>query len=169
MSRKQTDILLLKLSIFGFGVMSLSFLLMPVEQFGFFAGGLFWIGLLLGASMQVVLEMRRRNFFANYRVPMRKMQRPRNGLLTFGANRPAKIADCVLGISAAFLTLSIVLTRGTSFWCYILIGSTIFSFSMHCVLNGRNFFHIINQSKIQQVLEKKKVRTFRKERDRNEE
>ena len=168
MKQNQADRVFLSLSICGFLLVSVSFLLMPVEQFGFFAGGLFWIGLLLGALMQVVLEMRRRNFFAKYRVPMRKMQRPRNGLLTFGANRPAKIADCVLGISAAFLTLSIVLTRGTSFLCYILIGSTIFSFSMHCVLNGRIYFHAKNQLKVRQVLEQKKAKSIDKGEGENE-
>lgn len=169
MSQKETDILLLKLSAMGFGVMSLSFALMPAERLGFLAGGLFWAGLLLGGLMQVVLEKRRRNFFARYRVRIQKMQRPRNGLLTFGANRPAKIADCVLVVSIILLILSIILTRGTSYWCYIMIAATTFSFSMHCVLNGRNYFHVINQTKIQQALEQKKVRTFRKERDHNEE
>lgn len=167
MNRKQIDTLLLRLSISGFGIMSVSFLLMPIEAVSILAGGIFWIGLLIGLILQVVLEMRRRDFFARYRVRIQQMQRKRNGLITFGANKMAKIADGVLATSVICLALSFWLTRGTSYLCYILITIATFSLCMHCVLNGRIYFHVINQTKIQRALEKKKVRTFRKERDHN--
>lgn len=167
MSRKQIDTLLLGLSISSFGIMSVSFLLMPIERISILAGGIFWVGLLMGFILQVVLEIRRRDFFARYRVRLQQMQRPRNGLLTVGANKMAKIADGVFAISVICLVLSFWLTRGTSYLCYILITIATFSLCMHCVLNGRIYFHVINQTKIQRALEKKKVRTFRKERDHN--
>lgn len=165
MSRKQIDTLLLRLSISSFLAMSVSFLMMPIEAISIFAGGLFWFGLLVGLILQVILEIRRRDFFARYRVRRQKMQRPHNGLLTFCANRNATIADSVLAVSVGCLVLSFWLTRGTSYLCYILIAIVVFSLCMHCILNGRIYFHVINQTKIRQVLEKKKVRTFRKERD----
>lgn len=167
MNRKQIDTLLLRLSISGFGIMSVSFLLMPIERISILAGGVFWIGLLMGLILQVILEIRRRDFFARYRVKRQQMQRKRNGLLTFGANRIAQIADAVLALSVICLILSFWLTRGASYLCYILIAITAFSLCMHCVFNGRIYFHVINQTKIQRALEKKKVRTFRKERDHN--
>lgn len=167
MNRKEIDSLLLKLSVGAFFVMSFSFLLMPIEAMSILAGGIFWIGLLSGIALQIVLEKRRRAFFAKYHVRLQQMQRPRNGLLTFGANKMAKIADWVLAISAICLVLSLWLTRGTSYLCYILIAAANFSLCMHCILNGRIFFHIINQTKIQRALENKKVGTLRKERDHN--
>lgn len=165
MSRKQIDTLLLGLSIGAFGIMSISFLLMPMEQISILAGGIFWLALLTGLILQVILEIRRRDFFARYRVRRQQMQRKRNGLLTFGANRIARMADTVLALSVICLILAFWLTRGTSYLCYILIAITAFSLCMHCVFNGRIYFHVINQTKIQRALEKKKVRTFRKERD----
>lgn len=167
MNRKQIDSLLLRWSISGFGIMSVSFLLMPIEGISMLAGGMFWIGLLMGLVLQVVLEMRRRDFLARHRIKRQRMQRTHNGLLTFGANKVAIIADGVLVVSTICLALSFWLTRGTSYLCYILIALVVFSLCMHCVFNGRIYFHVINQTKIQQTLEKKKVRTFRKERDHN--
>lgn len=167
MSRKQVDTLLLRFSIGAFLAMSVSFLMMPIEAVSILAGGLFWFGLLIGLVLQTILEIRRREFFARYRVRRQKMQRPRTGLLTFCANRNATIADSTLVISVICLTLAFWLTRGTSYLCYILIAIATFSLCMHCVLNGRIYFHVINQTKIQRALEKKKVRTFRKERDHN--
>lgn len=165
MNRKQKDLSILVASACSFFLMSASFLLMPVESVSILAGGCFWIALLTGLILQVILETRRRNFFKKYRANWRKMQRPRSGLLTFGANPMAKTADIVLAVSFVALAVSLFLTRGTSYLCYILITVTVFSLCMHCILNGRNYFHVINQDKIRRALEKKKVRTFRKERD----
>lgn len=167
MSRKQKDILLLKLSVGAFFAMSISFLLMPIEAVSVLAGAVFWLGLSIGLILQVVLEKRRKAFFAEYHVRPQQMQKPRNGLLTFGASKMAKIADYVLLFSGISLILSMWLTRGTSYLCYLLIALTVFSLCMHCVLNGRIYFHVINQTKIQRALEKKKDRTIRKERDHN--
>lgn len=165
MNRKRTDTSMLVTSVGAFCLMSASFLLMPVEKLSVLAGGCFWAGLLAGMTLQVLLEVRRRNFFKEHRANWRKMQRPRNGLLTFGANPLAKVADVLLIISFIGLVASLWLTRGTGYLCYIMISVTVFSFCMHCVLNGRNYFHIKNREIIRRVLEKKKDRTFRKERD----
>lgn len=162
MTRKQTDRLLLCLSIGSFAIMSISFLLMPIDAIGTIPGVLFWGGLLLGMLFQITLETRRRSFFAKYRVNPKKMQKPRNGFLTFSSNKYAKIVDRILPVSVVCTVLAFLLTRGTGYICFAFIAITIMTLCMHCILNGRIFFHVMNQTKVQQVLEQKKVRTINK-------
>lgn len=160
MTRKQTDRLLLWLSVISFATMSISFLLMPIDATGTVPGVLFWGGLLLGVLFQITIETRRRSFFAKYRVNPKKMQKPRNGLLTFSSNKYAKMVDCILPVSIVCTILAFLLTRGTGYICFAFIAITSMALCMHCILNGRNFFHVMNQTKVQRVLEQKKVRTF---------
>ena len=162
MTRKQMDQLLLCLSIGSFAVMSISFLLMPIDAMGGAPGVLFWGGLLLGILFQITLETRRRSFFAKYRVNPKKMQKPRNGFLTFSSNKYAKVADRILLVSVVCTILAFLITRGTGYLCFVFISISIMALCMHCILNGRIFFHVMNQTKVQQVLEQKKVRTFSK-------
>jgi len=123
---------------------------------------LFWGGLLLGTIFQIVLEARRRAFFAKYQVQRKRMQKPRNGLLTFASNKFAKIADCVFLASIVATVLAFVLTRGSGYACFVGISCLLFSFCCHCVLNGRNYFHVNNQTRIRQVLEQKKANSLEK-------
>lgn len=157
MRKNRTDIILLALSLCGFSFMSCSFVLMPFEGIGILPGALFWGGLLLGGVLQVVLEGRRRAFFKKYNVKREKMQKPRNGLLSFGSNKGARIADNTMVISLIVTVLTFIFTKGSGFLCYVFIATTIFSFCLHCILNGRVYFHANNQTKIRQVLEQKKA------------
>ncbi len=156
MKKTQIDRGLLMLSIYGYLVMSISFLLMPFESMGIASGVCFWAGLLLGTTLQVVLEIRRRAFFARIKVDRRAMQKNRNGLLSFGSNLAAKIADWTLAVSLVATTMVFVLTGGYGFVCYVCIAVTLFSFCLHCILNGRIYVHAKHQDKIQQVLEERK-------------
>ncbi len=165
MRQRQTDLVLLRISMGGFLVMSGSFLLMPFEGMKSVSGLLFWIGLILGAALQMVLEVRRRAFFAAYGVNRKNMQKPRNGLLTFGSNRMAVIADTALPVSGAATVTVFIFTRGSGYFCYICLGILLTSFCFHCILNGRIFFHAKNQDRIRKVLERKKV-NFRDEGER---
>lgn len=162
MTRKQMDTLLLCLSVGSFAVMSISFLLMPIDAIGRTPGVLFWGGLLLGTFFQIALEARRRSFFARYHVNPKKMQKPRNGLLTFSSNKYAKLIDRILLVSVVCTVLTFLITKGTGYMCFVFISISVMALCMHCILNGRIFFHVMNQTKVQQVLEQKKVRTFSK-------
>lgn len=135
--------------------MSISFVLMPFERMRILPGALFWGGLTVGIILQIVLEVRRRLFFTKYNAKREKMQKPRNGLLTFGSNRPAIIADTTMGISLVATILTFIITKGTGFLCYVFIATTLFAFCLHCILNGRIYFHAKNQIKIRQMLEQK--------------
>lgn len=168
MKQRQIDRVLLGLSISGFLLMSISFLLMPIEAINFIPGMLFWVGLILGVVLQIVLELRRRAFFASYKVKREKMQKPRNGLLTFGSNQIAVIVDNLMIISLIATVLAFILTKGYGFACYLFIAITLFSFCLHCIFNGRIYFHAKNQIKVRQVLEQKKANTIDKGEGENE-
>ncbi len=157
MKQRKMDSLLLSISTCGFFLMSSSFFLMPMEGMNILSGALFWAGLLIGVILQIVLEARRRAFFSAHKVKREKMQKPRNGLLTFGSNREAKIADIVLLASFAGTVLALSFTKGRGYVCYVFIAITLFSFCLHCILNGRIYFHTKNQIKIRQTLEHKKA------------
>lgn len=157
MKQRQIDRILLGISVGSFLLMSASFLLMPIESITSIPGLLFWIGLVLGIALQIVLEIRRRAFFKSYSVNRGKMQKPKNGLLSFGSNALAIIADRFMVVSFAAMILAFVITKGYGYICYVFIATTIFSFCMHCVLNGRIYFHAKNQLKVRQVLEQKKA------------
>lgn len=85
------------------------------------------------------------------------MQKPRNGLLSFNSNQIAAIVDKIMIISFAAMILAFIFTKGYGFVCYLLIATTVFSFCLHCILNGRIYFHAKNQIKVRQVLEQKKA------------
>lgn len=157
MRNNRTDIILLVISLCGFSFMSFSFVLMPFEGIGNLPGALFWGGLLFGCAFQIVLERRRRTFFRKYNVKREKMQKPRNGLLSFGSNKKARIADNAMVISLIVTVLTFIFTNGSGFLCFVFIATTIFFFCLHCILNGRIYFHAYNQTRIQHVLEQKKA------------
>lgn len=157
MKQNQADRVFLSLSICGFLLVSVSFLLMPVDAVGFLPGLLFWGGLVVGVIFQIVLEARRRAFFAKYNVKREKMQKPRNGLLTFGSNLPARIADYAFLAGLIATVIAFIVTKGTGYVCYIGISIVFLSFCLHCILNGRNFFYVQNQKKIRHALEQMKA------------
>lgn len=144
MKQNQTDRTLLRISFGAYFVMSASFPLMPVESLKILPGILFWGGLLAGAALQILLASRRKAFFKANKIKRHRIERPRNGLLTFCANREAKIVDILLGVSFLATVLSFILTKGYGYICYPLIGITLFAFCLHCILNGRIYFHINN-------------------------
>lgn len=140
-------------SVVGFLTLSVSFLLMPVAGIGYLSGILFWAGLILGISMQVVLDMRRRALFARYHASGRQMQKRRNGMFSFWSNPAAKVADVGLALGIVATILVFAITKGVGYGCYICLAATVFCFCMHCVLNGRNYFHVRNKKRIQRTLE----------------
>ncbi len=156
MRQRQIDRTLLKISVCCFLFMSVSFLLMPIASMTIISGLLFWLGLLFGVVLQVVIEVRRRAFFKAYAVKRETMQKPRNGLLSFNSNKMAAIVDKIMIVSFVLMIVVLILTKGYGYICNVLMTITVFSFCLHCVLNGRIYFHANNQLKVRQVLEKKK-------------
>lgn len=162
MKQGKTDRVFLSISMGGFLLMSVSFLLMPIESLNLLPGLLFWGGLIAGVTFQIILEARRRAFFARYNVKREKMQKPQNGFLTFGSNQIALIADYIFIGSVIATVLAFLFTKGSGYLCYVCIAIMLFSFCLHCIFNGRNYFHANNQKKVRQVLEQKKATTIDK-------
>lgn len=168
MKQNKTDGVLLSVSIGGFAVLAISFILMPVEGLGFIPGILFWGGLLTGVVLQIVLEAHRKSLFAQYNVKRETMQKARNGLLSFGSNHLATIADVFLSVSVIATIVVFALKNSTDYFCYISLSILVFSFCMHCILNGRIYIFVKNQKKLEQMLAQKKANSEKKGRENNE-
>ena len=162
MKQSKIDRLLIGISIGGYAVLAISFMLVPVEGLGIVSGILCWGGLFIGVVLQFVLEARRRSLFAKYNVKRETMQKVRNGLLSFGSNRIALVADGLMIVSIVATILAFILTKGTGDLCYVCLSVLIFSFCMHCILNGRIYIFVKNQNKVRQVLEQKKANSIEK-------
>lgn len=168
MKKDQTDRILLMISLGGFVLMSCSFILMPIANLKILPGLMFWAGLLAGGGLQMVLEARRRSFFKRYKVNRTKMQKPRNGLLSFGSNKEARIADFSMVIFCISTVLVLILTKGFGIICYVMITATVLTFCLHCIFNGRIYFHVNNQDKIRRLLERRKANSRNKGEGENE-
>lgn len=86
----------------------------------------FWAGLLIGVVINFVIK-------SKFSLPSGK-----SGIIRFFANKYAKIFD-ILFVIALILSIVVIVTKTE-----LSIGSTaialcIFSFEMHCVLNGKCF------------------------------
>ncbi len=158
MKRPKTDRLLLAFSIAGYLLMSVSFILMPINRSGAIPGILFWGGLFAGAAFQIALEIRRRKFYSSYNTNYKRMQKPHNGLLSFRSNPYAAIADYVMIAGFIATILTFLLTKGTGIVCFVFISITLFAFCLHCILNGRIYFYSKNHPRIRQVLEERNRR-----------
>lgn len=141
MKRKQIDWILLLVSIACFLIMSVSFLLMTMEDYPYLPGVMFWLGLAFGVALQITLAVRRRIYL---KTNPPKTKKKWIGLLSFGSNIAAIVADISLAISVVAMILAFVFTKGYGYSCYVFIATTVFSFSMHCVLNGKIYFQIKN-------------------------
>lgn len=161
MKRKQIDYILLSISIISFLLLAFSFMLMPIESktfsgnlsiFSLIAGLIFWISLATGTATQIVLTRHRKMWYVSNRVRVRKSTR--TGVISFFKNAYATVADIALMLSLIGLIVVMVATHGIGYICYVFISLFIFSFSMHCILNGKNYYYVINKNKLLQTLEK---------------
>lgn len=150
--KKKTDRMILWASVLCFLVMSLSLLLIPVETVGYFPAMLFWGGMLGGVVLQILLGMRRKAA-----VTRRERKGKRIGLLVVGSSREAWFVDGVFLGSILFTVLAFVLTRGMGYICYCAIALTLFSFCMHCILNGRNYSRLYDSNKARRKPDDQKV------------
>ena len=152
MTRKSIDRLWLGISIVSFFVMSLFFMLIAIQvdritmdraAFNTLKGCVFWISLTCGAVSQVVLALRRREWYKDRNVDISKSSVKRIGLISFARNRLATVFDTIMVISLCVLIAATILSP--SMWIYCLIVAILsFSFCMHCILNGKIYHHILH-------------------------
>ena len=134
------------LYIFFLAVISFSFVLMPIaeslKEWSFvpllLVGVLFWVGAVGLLIVLININYSRRNSaeFKRMYPDLRRF-----GLVSFFKNAPAAIADILLFIS---LTGEIILLIFTDLYYLKFIGIAVivFSFGMHCMLNGVNYIYV---------------------------
>lgn len=146
--KNKTDMRLLQTSLFCFGAMSASFLLMAPwspewearQGIATFSGILFWVSLLIGTVLQITVSSKWKRV---YRREKEKTGRSRPvGMFRFFSGKAGKIADGGLIAGVLGLVLSIWLTRGIGIICYVFLFVMVFFFTAHCIFNGRNYYYI---------------------------
>ena len=172
MSRKKTDIVLMGVSVLSFFLLAISFLIMPlgnetltedVSANTILCGVLFWVSLITGITTQCVLAHRRKMWYQINRIrKIRVVQKI--GLVSFFKNIGAAVADIFTAVSLVGFVVSMVVTDGVGYICYVMIALFVFSFSMHCILNGKIFYHVFNQDKLLQNVEKERAILSKQER-----
>ncbi|MBQ2943199.1 MAG: hypothetical protein IJD93_00670 [Ruminococcus sp.] len=172
MNRKQVDSIWMGVSVFFFLLLSVSFLLMPIGNetsaegisiYSFIAGLVFWISLIMGIVTQCILAYRRKTWYVMNRArKVRSTQRI--GLFSFFENTYAAVADVVAIISLIGLIIALFATQGIGYICYVLFSLFVFSFSMHCILNGKIYYHVVYQNKLLQTIEKERANSSKEER-----
>lgn len=140
---------LLIASIVCYCVMSLNFLIMPVGNsvtdksmrwLDILTGLIFWLGLIFGSVLYVIFSRECKKWYKNNKGNKDIYKEKKIGLISFFSNRMALVADICLIISILLFAVLMIFTDRTSYICFISIMLLVFSFTMHCILNGKSFF-----------------------------
>lgn len=148
------ELIWLSISIAGFAIISVSFLLMPVESHAVIskiAGLMFWLGLVIGIMFQILLARHKKIGMTKNRIQRLANQRIKPGIFSLFKNPMAIVFDLLMAIGLVGLISSMILTKGMGYICYMFISITVFSFSMHCIFNGRIYIYISNKEKKQET------------------
>ena len=141
--------MILFISIFLFAIMSAVFLILPLgnelpngtSSISIITGVLFWGGFIMGCVMQFVLMIQYRKL-----VGIGKGQKTEKmGLISFFKNKIATIFDLLFVISLISLIVEKIWTDMTLYVCFVSLSLLIFSFIMHCILNGKIFRYIFKK------------------------
>lgn len=155
MRRQTLDIILLCSSIASFFIMSFTFSVMPLLEKvnieprtrSIINGTIIWACLLLGIALQIVLAKRRKNWLKSNSVRRSHLSHRKIGVIAFAQNIYGCVADIIFVLSLVTLILSMIITKSVGYICYISFSTIIFSFCLHCILNGKIFFFVQNQNK----------------------
>lgn len=118
------------------------------KALGIFIALLFWGGIICGIFFLLKTNERRR--LLESRLARKKIQTAtagRLGVLSFFKNKIAMIADIVFAVSVVSFILCVIFAADNAWACIILIVLLYWSFTLHCFLNGKNFFYIFSYKK----------------------
>ena len=155
MKQTKIDLALLAGVFLSFLIMSAAFLMIPLESeimvgglsvFSFAAGIMFWATIVLSAVFLVILSVRRKKFYKKYGLKLNN-EIKRIGLFSFFKNKPAIVVDIVMVICLTALVTVFFLSGGTEYICYVFISLSVFTVTMHCLLNGKIYFYVIARRK----------------------
>lgn len=154
MKQKQNQKILLFTSIMFMFLFSASFLLMPIASQRSLEGksivllinGLwFWITGIIALILYMIINQNRKKQLRN----INDIENTKSGIIQFFSNSWAKAVDCLFLVSLIGLIIFIIILP-QSYFVFIFAFISVFTFLMHCVLNGKNFKYIIgnlNQGK----------------------
>lgn len=143
------------ISVFSFLIFSISFLFIPntsdmiqltLPVKNVIAGITIWVTLAVGIITQILLSKGLKTFLNKKGI----MSYRKIGVISFFQNKYASLADISFFISLVCFVVSMVCTNmnGNNFINFIFWTILVFSFSMHCILNGKVFYYMSNQEKL---------------------
>lgn len=102
------------------------------------SGGAFWAGLIGTVVIAVMINTFRKRSpaFAD-----KRSKRKRPGLTRFFTNKEARIADIAMIISVPAFIISRICS-GNLYPMFIFLALFLFSFGMHCMLNGESYIYL---------------------------
>ncbi len=143
------DCFYLTISIICFFLLSVSIFLMYFNRNDWnytnkTAGILFWAALIGGGLAQFILWLSYKKWMRKNKI--RRKKKRKAGVRCFFSDRNAAIADIIM--FAMIIAVVIVFLTAGEFERYIVLSLFIFSFCMHCILNGKLYYHALNQDNI---------------------
>ncbi len=135
--------IILLISVICFLLMACDFLIMPIGNnieknmslFKVLTGTLFWLPLISGCVLQIILYSFYKKKSNNRKLTDCKFF----GAISFFKNKLAAIFDLIFVISLVLFIIMLIFTDATGYFCYVLISLFSFSFCMHCILNGKMY------------------------------
>lgn len=131
---------LILIQIISFFISSVSMCFMPLGSYydgklqkgiAMILGVIFWIFLIAGFVLNIVIRKTDKD----------KNVKGRCGIIRLFQNKYAKIADVILIISFIVSVITIV-SKSTIYLGAVVLFVFVFSFEMHCILNGK-YFNVI--------------------------
>lgn len=107
----------------------------------YISGGLFWLGLIGTIVMAVVINNHRKR---NSKLSKTAGSDGQLGLIHFFQNKEASVCDVIM-IASLVCFIGSTMIRVDQVVQFILLATFIFSFGMHCMLNGINYKIIKNK------------------------
>lgn len=102
-------------------------------------GGTFWLSLFLLVISSLLIDVLRRRSKSFKRIQQGERQ---IGIISFCKNRYAVIADISLAISLTGMACLCIFRTTAQFLMFLFLSFSIFSFGMHCILNGMNYRYV---------------------------
>jgi hypothetical protein len=121
------------------------------------SGIVFWLSLIVGVVTQVILSRTvKKTLGRGYLKSKKKI-----GLISFFSNKYAAIFDIVMVAGCIGMIFSSIFSSYFGYLSYIIWFVFIFSFIMHCILNGKIYYYITKhnfntQVKLQRSVENEK-------------
>lgn len=127
-------------------ILSVAIMLMPIASAQketargllFLSGACFWSGLIGTVTMAVKINNARKR---NHRFKEKYGDLKQCGVVSFFKNKEAKIADITMFASIICFIITKIFADGL-YWPFACLALFVFSFGMHCMLNGINYIYL---------------------------